>query len=73
LSDYKYDKLLIKAMALLNRFYSANDSLFSRAVQAQVLITPKSVQVYKRVQAILPKLQVRIGSCLLLHNLKSLV
>ena len=58
LSDYKYDKLLVKAMALLNRYYSANDSLFKRAVQAQVLITPNSVRVYKEVLCILPTLQV---------------
>lgn len=45
-------------MALLNRFYSANSTLFMRAVQAQVLITPKSVEVYKEVLAIIPTLQV---------------
>ena len=50
--------MLIKSMALLNRYYSANDNLFKRAVQAQVLITSQSVEVYKQVLAILPTLQV---------------
>jgi len=46
-------------MGLINRYYSANDNLFKRAVQAQVLITPESVKAYKEVLEILPTLQVR--------------
>ena len=36
LSHYEYDQMVVKAMSLLNRYYSAHDNLFKRAVQAQV-------------------------------------
>ena len=36
LSHYQYDKMVVKAMTLLNRNYSTHDNLFKRAVQAQV-------------------------------------
>ena len=36
LSHYEYDMMIVKSMALLNRFYSTHDNLFKHAVQAQV-------------------------------------
>lgn len=48
----------MKSMALVNRYFSAHDDLFTNAVQAQVLITPKSIGVYKEVSTILPTMQV---------------
>ncbi|KAK2186847.1 hypothetical protein NP493_187g03055 [Ridgeia piscesae] len=36
LSDYDYDAMVVKPLALLNRQYSAHESLFKYAVQAQV-------------------------------------
>ena len=35
-SDYDYDAIVVKSVALLNRQYSAHASLFQYAVQAQV-------------------------------------
>ncbi|XP_064638655.1 inositol 1,4,5-trisphosphate receptor type 3-like isoform X2 [Lineus longissimus] len=57
LSHYKYDKMVTQSMHLLNRYYSAHDNLFRRAVQAQVLITDRSNQVLTELQEILPTLR----------------
>lgn len=57
LSNYEYDDMVRKSMHLLNRYYSAHNNLFRRAVQAQVLITDGSVQVYKELEEKLPVLR----------------
>uniref|UniRef100_A0A1I8GHW0 EIF3_N domain-containing protein n=1 Tax=Macrostomum lignano TaxID=282301 RepID=A0A1I8GHW0_9PLAT len=49
LSHYEYPKMVQMSMWLLNRYYSAHNLLFKRAVLAQVLITDKSVAVHKMV------------------------
>jgi len=36
LSYYKYDKMVNKALALLNKFYSAKSRMFKMGVQAMV-------------------------------------
>ncbi len=36
LSHYEYDKMVVKSMYLLNRFYSGNAHLYDKAFQAQV-------------------------------------
>ncbi len=36
LSNYKYDKMINKSLALLNKYYSSKTKLFKMAVQAMV-------------------------------------
>ncbi|XP_062567417.1 inositol 1,4,5-trisphosphate receptor type 3-like isoform X1 [Saccostrea cucullata] len=57
LSFYEYDEMIRMSMHLLNRYYSAYNQLFSNAVQAQVLITEKSVAVFNELEDILPHLR----------------
>ncbi|XP_076096104.1 inositol 1,4,5-trisphosphate-gated calcium channel ITPR3-like isoform X9 [Mytilus galloprovincialis] len=57
LSFYQYDEMVRMSMALLNRYYSSYNHLFTRAVQAQVLITDKSTEVFETLEKILPKLR----------------
>ncbi|KAL4219957.1 hypothetical protein ACF0H5_020368 [Mactra antiquata] len=57
LSHYEYDDMVRKSMHLLNRHFSAYNNLFQRAVQAQVLITDFSVNVYKDIDEKLPVLR----------------
>ena len=57
LSHYEYDDMVRKSMHLLNRYFSAHHSLFNRAVQAQVLITDSSVNVYTDLEKKLPVLR----------------
>ncbi|XP_070538210.1 inositol 1,4,5-trisphosphate-gated calcium channel ITPR3-like [Ptychodera flava] len=54
LSNYKYDKMVQESMHLLNRRYSTYFNLFTRAVQAQVLLTEKSVTVFEDCESKLP-------------------
>ncbi|CAH1798283.1 unnamed protein product [Owenia fusiformis] len=57
LSNYKYDKMVTKSLALLNKFYSSKSNTFKIAVQAQVLITPDSIKVHREVQHNMPLLR----------------
>nr|XP_022345635.1 inositol 1,4,5-trisphosphate receptor type 3-like isoform X6 [Crassostrea virginica] len=57
LSFYEYDDIIRMSMNLLNRYYSAHNELFSNAVQAQVLITDKSVEAFNSLDELLPKLR----------------
>ncbi|XP_052783710.1 inositol 1,4,5-trisphosphate receptor type 1-like isoform X3 [Mya arenaria] len=57
LSHYEYDDMVRKSMHLLNRHFSAHQNLFTRAVQAQVLITDMSVQIYNDIEEKLPTLR----------------
>ncbi|XP_070537450.1 LOW QUALITY PROTEIN: inositol 1,4,5-trisphosphate-gated calcium channel ITPR3-like [Ptychodera flava] len=54
LSNYKYDKMVQESMHLLNRRYSTFSNLFTRAVQAQVLLTDKSVEILRDCERKLP-------------------
>lgn len=36
LTEYKYDKMITKTLAVLNKFFSLKTYLFTRAVEAQV-------------------------------------
>ena len=47
LSKYQNDELLHEALHLLNRFYSAEEHLFEKAVQAQVIISLHIVNTHK--------------------------
>ncbi|KAL5005127.1 hypothetical protein ScPMuIL_018583 [Solemya velum] len=57
LAYYEYDVMVRRSMYLLNRFFSAHSNLFKRAVQAQVLITDKSMRIVVRLDVILPTLR----------------
>ncbi|KAL3848190.1 hypothetical protein ACJMK2_019064, partial [Sinanodonta woodiana] len=57
LSKYEYDDMVRKSMHLLNRYFSTHSSLFTKALQAQVLITDGSVNVLKRLDERLPVLR----------------
>ncbi|KAL8600021.1 hypothetical protein ACOMHN_057790 [Nucella lapillus] len=57
LSHYDYDEMIRKSMQLLNRYFSAHRTLFTRAVQAQVLITDASVGVSSKLNSMLPALR----------------
>ncbi|XP_048744986.2 inositol 1,4,5-trisphosphate receptor type 2-like isoform X4 [Ostrea edulis] len=57
LSFYDYDEMIRMSMHLLNRYYSAHHQLFNNAVQAQVLITDKSVEVFNALEKVLPNLR----------------
>ena len=45
LSDYKSEKLVQRALHLLNRHFSAESMLFQSAIQTQLLITEESKKV----------------------------
>ncbi|XP_076454279.1 inositol 1,4,5-trisphosphate-gated calcium channel ITPR3-like isoform X3 [Babylonia areolata] len=57
LSHYDYDEMVRKSMQLLNRYFSAHRTLFTRAVQAQVLITDASVVISSKLSTLLPALR----------------
>ncbi|XP_053404101.1 inositol 1,4,5-trisphosphate receptor type 3-like isoform X2 [Mercenaria mercenaria] len=57
LSQYEYDDIVRKSMHLLNRWFSAYQNLFKRAVLTQILITDESVEVYKRTELLMPELR----------------
>ncbi|KAH3742154.1 hypothetical protein DPMN_048890 [Dreissena polymorpha] len=57
LSNYEYDQMVHKSMNLLNRYFSAHNDLFMRAMQAQVLINDSSVAVYNDLEEKLPQLR----------------
>ncbi|OWF37431.1 Inositol 1,4,5-trisphosphate receptor type 3 [Mizuhopecten yessoensis] len=57
LTHYKYDEIIRQSLNLLDRYYSAYTDLFSRAVQAQVCITDRSVEVYHILEKVLPKMR----------------
>ncbi|KAK3095936.1 hypothetical protein FSP39_021047 [Pinctada imbricata] len=57
LSQYEYDELIRVSMHLMNRNFSGLGKLISRALQAQVIITEKSVQICKRLEVLIPRLR----------------
>ncbi|XP_065902249.1 inositol 1,4,5-trisphosphate receptor type 2-like [Dysidea avara] len=57
LSKYKDDELLHECLHLLGRFYSAEENLFEKAIQTQLLITSESETVYSRISSLLPTLR----------------
>ncbi|ESN99321.1 hypothetical protein HELRODRAFT_162844 [Helobdella robusta] len=57
LTYYKYDKMVNKALALMNKFYSAKTKLFKSAVQAMVLITSDSCHVHREIARTMPILR----------------
>eukprot|EP00117_Sycon_ciliatum_P048000 scpid3078/ scgid34229/ Inositol 1,4,5-trisphosphate receptor type 1; IP3 receptor isoform 1; Type 1 inositol 1,4,5-trisphosphate receptor len=57
LGEYQYDKMVVKSVYLLDRYYSTHATLFEKAVQGQVLITDSSVETFKRVRKLVPELR----------------
>ncbi|XP_065909470.1 inositol 1,4,5-trisphosphate-gated calcium channel ITPR1-like [Dysidea avara] len=57
LSQYNNDELLHESLYLLGRFYSAEENLFEKAIQTQLLITPESESVYNKISTLLPTLR----------------
>ncbi|OAF66980.1 hypothetical protein A3Q56_05306, partial [Intoshia linei] len=57
LASYDYDEIVSKSLKLLNRYYSSHENLFKHVIQAQVLITERSVQVLSNILVILPFLK----------------
>ena len=57
LSKYQSDKLVLGSMHLLNRFYSAEVTLFEKAIQTQLLVTDESQRVFAEIGKRLPRLR----------------
>ncbi|CAD5113406.1 DgyrCDS2578 [Dimorphilus gyrociliatus] len=54
LSLYEYDTMVTGSMSLINRFFTSNENLFQRAIQAQILINDESSRVQKEIHKLLP-------------------
>ncbi|PVD21456.1 hypothetical protein C0Q70_19629 [Pomacea canaliculata] len=57
LSNYKYDKMVVKSLDILNKMYSSQHDMFRLANNAQVLLTHDSARVHREVQRSLPTLR----------------
>ncbi|KAK7114914.1 hypothetical protein V1264_000891 [Littorina saxatilis] len=57
LSDYQYDKMVVKSLDILNKMYSSQHDMFKLANKAQVLLTNDSARVHREVQRSLPTLR----------------
>ena len=57
LSKYQSEKLVLGSMHLLNRFYSAEVTLFEKAIQTQLLVTDESRRVFAEIEKLLPPLR----------------
>ena len=57
LSKYQSEKLVLGSMHLLNRFYSAEVTLFEKAIQTQLLVTDESQRVFAEIEKLLPPLR----------------
>ena len=57
LSKYQSEKLVLRSMHLLNRFHSAEVTLFEKAIQAQLLVTDESRRVFAEFEKLLPRLR----------------
>ncbi|XP_076449737.1 inositol 1,4,5-trisphosphate-gated calcium channel ITPR1-like isoform X2 [Babylonia areolata] len=57
LSEYSYDKMVVKSLDILNKMYSSQHDMFTLANKAQVLLTNDSARVHREVQRSLPTLR----------------
>ena len=55
------NELVQGSMHLLNRFYSAEVTLFQKAIQTQLLVTKESQMVFTEIKNLLPPLQRRLS------------
>ena len=52
LANYKYDDLIQHSLLLLDRYYTSQSEIFQKALQAQLLLTPQSVELYNTVESL---------------------
>ena len=57
LANYSSDTLVQSSLHLLNRLYSSEVTLFSKAIQTQLLVTDRSKQVFQEIGKDLPTLR----------------
>ena len=57
LSCYESNQLVQGSLHLLNRFYSAEVTLFQKAIQTQLLVTEESQRVFGEIRQLLPTLR----------------
>lgn len=57
LANYSSNALVQGSLHLLNRFYSSEVTLFSKAVQTQLLVTDQSKKVFHDIEELLPVLR----------------
>eukprot|EP00054_Salpingoeca_dolichothecata_P021398 m.136903 g.136903 ORF g.136903 m.136903 type:complete len:2486 (+) comp23973_c0_seq1:94-7551(+) len=55
LSKYEYEETTTTAMRLMHRFFNGHTEIFEKCVQAQVLISDKSIHVHEELMGLLPK------------------
>lgn len=68
LSLYEYDLMVTGSMSLINRYFSLNENLFQRAVQAKILLNDSSCSVQKEINKLLPIMN-RLTSMKMTSNL----
>ena len=57
LANYDSNALVQDSLHLLNRFYSSEVTLFSKAIQTQLLVTDRSKEVFQEIGELLPTLR----------------
>ncbi|WAR13356.1 ITPR1-like protein, partial [Mya arenaria] len=57
LSMYKYDKMIIKSLNILNKLYSSKMNMFNISSKAQILLTQDSARVHREVLKNMPILR----------------
>lgn len=57
LSKYNYDKLVVKSLSVLNKFFSSRTGAFQAAIDSQILLTADSVRVHRDFIDFLPMLR----------------
>lgn len=57
LINYKYDKMVIKSLDIMNKMYSSQSDMFKFSLKTQVLLTNDSARVHREVQRSLPTLR----------------
>ncbi|XP_065833160.1 inositol 1,4,5-trisphosphate-gated calcium channel ITPR1-like isoform X3 [Oscarella lobularis] len=50
LSFYHYGKIVISSMHLMNQYFSATSTLFDQTIQAQIIVHPKSIEMFEYVE-----------------------
>ena len=63
LASYDDDQLIQESLHLLNRFYSAEITLFQKAIQTELLVTTNSEQVFEEIRTELPLLRRYLYIC----------
>ena len=50
LASYDYEHLVQRSLMLLDRYYTSKSDIFQKAVQARLLKTPQSVQLFNSIE-----------------------